>query len=72
MDLVIRKDRCITTGVLEQMLAALNKLSQSMAIDGRQQVCRLGEGIAVHLLYIWKNKPSIRLKVTNYRTKMSL
>ena len=52
-------------GVLEQMVAVVNILSQNLAKDGRIQVCRLGENLLVPLLYLWTHRPSERLKVTS-------
>ena len=49
--------------VLEHMITALNTLTHAVATDARQQLCRLGETLAIPLLYLWHNRPSVLLKV---------
>ena len=51
--------------VVEHLLCGMNALCRAVAIDCRTQVCRLGEGIAKGLFFIWHSRPSEPLKVSS-------
>ncbi|XP_033740359.1 serine-protein kinase ATM-like [Pecten maximus] len=56
----IRQEK--TTGVVENLLSALNTFLRSIAEGSRIQLCKLGETTLISMLYLWENRPSPTLK----------
>ena len=54
--------------VVENLVASLNILCQTVAADSRSQVCRIGEEIIKPLLFMWSHRASDRLKVGTLKT----